>query len=69
MMFFMSTLQEEKKMYDFEDVNRILEEMAEQGIVEPAVEPIDDPSIQTDFYDWAEVVGVLDQVEPEIEWA
>jgi hypothetical protein len=64
MMFFMSTLQEEKKMYDFEDVNRILSKMVEQGIVEP----IDDPSIQTDFYDWAEVVGVLDQVEPEIEW-
>lgn len=52
-------------MYDFEDVNRILSKMVEQGIVEP----IDDPSIQTDFYDWAEVVGVLDQVEPEIEWA
>jgi hypothetical protein len=65
MMFFMSTLQEEKKMYDFEDVNRILSKMVDQGIVEP----IDDPSIQTDFYDWAEVVGVLDQVEPEIEWA
>jgi hypothetical protein len=22
------------------------------------VEPIDDPSIQCDFYDWADVVGV-----------
>ena len=52
-------------MYDFEDVNWILSKMVDQGIVEP----IDDPSIQTDFYDWAEVVGVLDQVEPEIEWA
>ena len=39
---------------DFEDVNRILMEMAELNIVEP----IDDPSIQTDFYDYAEVVGI-----------
>jgi len=55
-------------MYDFEDVNRILDEMAEQGILEPMVEPIDDPSIQTDFYDWAEVVGISDQIEPDVEF-
>jgi hypothetical protein len=53
---------------DFEDVNRILDEMAEQGIVEPMVEPIDDPSIQTDFYDWADVVGISDQIEPDVEF-
>lgn len=39
---------------DFDAVNRILSEMAELNIVEP----IDDPSIQTDFYDYAEVVGI-----------
>jgi hypothetical protein len=53
---------------DFEDVNRILNEMAEQGILEPMVEPIDDPSIQTDFYDWADVVGISDEIEPDVEF-
>lgn len=53
---------------DFDDVNLILDEMAEAGILEPMVEPIDDPSIQTDFYDWAEVVGISDQIEPDIEF-
>jgi hypothetical protein len=44
--------------YDFEDVNRVLAEMAELNMVEPMVEPHDDPSILCDFYDWADVVGV-----------
>ena len=56
-------------MLDFDAVNQILNEMAEQGILEPMVEPIDDPSIQTDFYDWAEVIGVTDEIEPDVEWA
>ena len=47
-------------MYDFEDANRILSEMRDEGMVEP----IDDPNIQTDFYDWAEVVGIVDEIEP-----
>lgn len=59
----------ENTMFDFEDVNRILSDMAEQGSVEPMLEPIDDPSIQTDFYDWADVVGVLDEIEPGVHWA
>ena len=45
-------------MYDFEDVNRILAELAANGEVEPMVEPHDDPAIMCDFYDWADVVGV-----------
>ncbi len=50
---------------DFDAVNRILAEMAEMNIVEP----IDDPSIQTDFYDYAEVVGIDidDFVPPEYD--
>jgi hypothetical protein len=55
-------------MLDFEDINRILDEMAEEGILEPMVEPIDDPSVQTDFYDWADVIGIADEIEPDIEW-
>lgn len=57
--------QEKIMFFDFEDVNRILDEMVDDGMVEP----IDDPSIQTDFYDWADIVGILDQVEPETHFA
>ena len=52
-------------LYDFEDVNRILAEMAEEGIVEQAVEPIDDPAVHADFWDWAEIVGIVDEFVPE----
>ena len=57
MMFFIGELHREKMMLnDFEDVNRILDELAEQGIVEPVVEPIDEDTCHP--LDWAEVVGV-----------
>jgi len=56
-------------MFDFEDTNALLNALADAGIVEPMIEPVDDPSIQTDFYDWADVVGILDQIEPDIQWA
>jgi len=46
---------------DFDDVNRILMEMSEQNIVEP----IDDPSVEVNFWDWAEVVGAIDDFVPE----
>lgn len=54
---------------DFDAVNLFLNELAEQGILEPMVEPIDDPSIQVDFYDWADVVGISDEIEPNVEFA
>ena len=57
MMAFIGELHREKMMLnDFEDVNRILDELAEQGIVEPVVEPIDEDTCHP--LDWAEVVGV-----------
>lgn len=68
MMAFVLDNQKENSMLDFDAVNLILDEMAEQGILEPMVEPIDDPSIQVDFYDWAEVVGISDQIEPDVEF-
>ena len=46
---------------DFDDVNRILMELAEQNIVEP----IDDPSVEVNFWDWADVVGAIDDFVPE----
>jgi len=45
---------------DFEDVNRILAEMADDGMIEP----IDDPNLEVNFWDWADVVGVVDEFAP-----
>lgn len=50
---------------DFDAINMILAEMRDEGIIEP----IDDPSIQTDFYDWADVVGISDQIEPGVQFS
>ena len=66
MMAFVGQLHKETTMLnDFEDINLILSEMRDEGIVEP----IDDTTIQTDFYDWADVVGIADEIEPDVEWA
>lgn len=64
MMAFILAPHKENQMFDFEDVNRILCEMRDEGIIEP----IDDPNIQTDFYDWADVVGISDEIEPDVEF-
>jgi len=54
----------------FDDVNRILAELAEQGTLEPMVEPIDDSNIEVNYWDWAEVVGIVDELVPnEPFWA
>lgn len=50
---------------DFDEVNGILAGLAEQGIIEPMVEPIDDPNLEINYWDWAEVIGVVDNVVPE----
>lgn len=52
-------------MMDFEIVNRMLAELRDEGMVEP----IDDPNIRADFYDWADVVGILDEIEPDVHFA
>ena len=65
MMAFVGELHKEKTMLnDFDAINMILAEMRDEG----TIEPIDDPSIQTDFYDWADVVGISDQIEPDVEF-
>jgi hypothetical protein len=51
--------------YDFDDVNAILSALAGADIVEPVVEPIDDPSVEMNFWDWADVVGLVDEFVPE----
>jgi hypothetical protein len=68
MMAFIGDMKQEKKMYEFEDINAVLADMAEKGIVEPTIEPID----ETDCHplDWASVVGVdiFDEVYPEADF-
>jgi hypothetical protein len=51
--------------YDFDDVNAILSALADADIVEPVVEPIDDPNVEMNFWDWADVVGLVDEFVPE----
>lgn len=46
---------------NFDDINRILMEMAEQNIVEP----IDDPNVEVNFWDWADVIGAVDDFVPQ----
>jgi hypothetical protein len=48
-------------MLNFDEINDILSEMVETGMVEP----IDDPSVEVNFWDWADVVGVVDDFVPE----
>jgi hypothetical protein len=50
-------------MYDFEDINAILDQMAQEGMVEPMVEPIDESD--THPMDYAEVTGLWDEMYPE----
>lgn len=51
-------------MNDFESVNRLLAELAEQDIVEPVAEPIDCADCHP--MDWAEVTGLLDEVADDM---
>ena len=48
-------------MKNFDEINALLNQMVDEGMVEP----IDDPSYNVDFWDWADVVGVVDDFIPE----
>lgn len=48
-------------LYDFDEINGILAAMRDEGLVEP----IDDPGIEVDFWDWADIIGVVDDFVPE----
>lgn len=52
-------------MNDFEDVNDILQVLANEGMIEPMVEPIDED--YCDPFDYAEVTGLWDEIYPEPE--
>lgn len=49
---------------DTDTINAILDQLSVEGTVEPMVEPIDDPNSLTDFWDWADVVGIVDEFAP-----
>ncbi len=51
-------------LHDFEEINAILNEMAEREIVEPMAEPID--AMDCHPLEWAEVVGIVDEIFDEI---
>jgi hypothetical protein len=51
---------EKAMMNDFEDVNGILAALADEGIIEPIAEPCDFSDAHP--LDWAEVVGIVDEV-------
>jgi hypothetical protein len=51
---------------DFDSVNMILASMRDEGMIEP----IDDPAMAVDFWDWADIIGIVDEVVPsEPFWA
>lgn len=64
-MMIATTNGEHKMLNDFEEVNGILADLAEQGIIEPMIEPIDDPSLEINYWDWADVIGIVDNLIPE----
>lgn len=49
----------------FDDINAILNQLADEGTIEPMIEPIDDPNEEINFWDWADIVGVVDELVPE----
>jgi len=51
--------------HDFDEVNAVLNAMADEGMIEPMVEPIDDPNVEVNFWDWADVVGIVEEFEPQ----
>lgn len=47
-------------IHDIEKINMILASMRDEGLVEP----IDDPNVEVDFWDWADIIGVVDDFVP-----
>ena len=50
---------------DTDTINAILNQLANEGSIEPMVEPVDDPNFEIDFWDWADIVGIVDEFEPD----
>lgn len=50
---------------DFDEINAVLAQLADEGTIEPMIEPIDDPSLEVNFWDWADVIGIVDELVPD----
>ena len=50
-------------MYDFEEINAILADLADRDIVEPMAEPIDE--VDCNPFDYADVTGLWEEMYPE----
>lgn len=48
---------------NLDDLNAILAGMRDDGMVEP----IDDMTVEVNFWDWADVLGIVDEFEPCME--
>ena len=51
-------------LHDFDEINAILHSMADEGMVEPLIEPIDSSAETVDFWDWADIIGIVDEFVP-----
>ena len=47
-----------------DEINAVLNQLADEGTLEPMVEPIDDPNLEVDFWDWADTIGIVDELVP-----
>ena len=55
-----------REIADFDEINAELNSLADDH----TIEPIDDPMTACDFWDWADVVGIVDEFCPaETFWA
>jgi hypothetical protein len=50
-----------REIADFDEINAELNSLADDH----TIEPIDDPMTACDFWDWADVVGVVDEFCPD----
>jgi hypothetical protein len=60
MAFVLELSHKEKKM----EINDILNQLADEGILEPMIEPIDEQNCHP--LDWAEVTGLSDEIFDEV---
>lgn len=50
-----------REIVDLDEINAELNSLADDHMIEP----IDDPMTACDFWDWADVVGVVDEFCPD----
>ena len=60
MMVLLNDYKNNSTMYDFDEINLMLNTLADDHVVEP----IDDPNVACDFWDWADVIGIVDEYCP-----